>query len=201
MAFETIYILYVYIYCFKCHRKVCDACQKFLLPYKRIISVATGKSYKIRQHLSCRTDFVIYCAFCKKCNRQCVGSAIDFRRRLFNYKSHIKKNKNAHVDLLSILLMIVVTTPQIVLNSLLQSKFSTKQRKIWRNENATGKHNSGPLSLLVLMPKENLIQAGVISSCVNLFISRSWSLNRPYYLWSHQQILTLVLRVLLILDC
>ena len=34
--------------CFKCHRKVCDACQNFLLPYRRIISVATGKRYKIR---------------------------------------------------------------------------------------------------------------------------------------------------------
>ena len=33
--------------CFKCHRKVCDAFQNFLLPYRRIISVATGKSYKI----------------------------------------------------------------------------------------------------------------------------------------------------------
>ena len=51
--------------CFKCHRKVCDACQNVLLPYRRIISVATGKSYKIRQHLSCRTDFAIYCTFCK----------------------------------------------------------------------------------------------------------------------------------------
>ena len=51
--------------CFKCHCKVCDACQNFLLPYRRIISVATGKSYKIRQHLSCRTDFVIYCTFVK----------------------------------------------------------------------------------------------------------------------------------------
>ena len=84
--------------CFKCHCKVCDACQNFLLPYRRIISVATGKSYKIRQHMSCRTDFVIYSTFCKKCNRQCVSSAIDFRCRLYNYKSHIK-NKNAHVDL------------------------------------------------------------------------------------------------------
>ena len=88
--------------CLKCHRKVCDACQNFLLPYRLIIiSVATGKSYKIRQHLSCRTDFLIYCTFCKKCNRQCVGSAIDFRRRLSNYKSHIK-NKNTHVDVLTI---------------------------------------------------------------------------------------------------
>ena len=32
--------------CFKCHGKVCDAFQNFLLPYKCIISVATGKSYK-----------------------------------------------------------------------------------------------------------------------------------------------------------
>ena len=79
--------------CFKCHRKVSDACQNFLLPYRRIISVATGKSYKIRQHLSCRTDSIIYCALCKKCNRQCVSSAIDFRRHLSNYKSHIKKQK------------------------------------------------------------------------------------------------------------
>ena len=31
--------------------------------------------------------------FVKKCNRQCVGSAIDFRRRLSNYNSHIKKQK------------------------------------------------------------------------------------------------------------
>ena len=35
--------------------------------------------------------------FVKKCNRQCIGSAIDFRRRLSNYKSHIKK-QNEHVD-------------------------------------------------------------------------------------------------------
>ena len=79
--------------CFKCHRKVCDACENFLLPYRSIISVATGKSYNIRQHLSCRTDFVIYCAFCKRCNRQCVSSAIDFRCCLSNHKNHIKKQK------------------------------------------------------------------------------------------------------------
>ena len=31
--------------------------------------------------------------FVKKCNRQCVGSAIDFRHRLSNYKSHVTKQK------------------------------------------------------------------------------------------------------------
>ena len=72
---------------------MCDACQNFLIPTKRIKSVVTRKSYKIRQSLSCRTDYVIYCAICTLCNRQCVDSCINFRSRLSNHKSHIKKNK------------------------------------------------------------------------------------------------------------
>ena len=56
--------------CYRCHRQVCDACQNFLVPAKRIKSVTTGKSYKIRQSLSCRTDYVIYCAICALCNKQ-----------------------------------------------------------------------------------------------------------------------------------
>ena len=79
--------------CYRCHRQVCDACQNFLIPAKRIKSVVTRKSYKIRQSLSCRTDYVIYCVICTLCNRQCVGSCINFRSRLSNHKSHIKKNK------------------------------------------------------------------------------------------------------------
>ena len=79
--------------CYRCHRQVCDACQNFLIPAKRIKSVVTRKSYKIRQSLSCRTDYVIYCAICTLCKRQCVGSWINFRSRLSNHKSHIKKNK------------------------------------------------------------------------------------------------------------
>ena len=148
--------------CFKCHRKVCDACQNFLLPYRHIISVATGKSYKIRQHLSCQTDFVIYSAFCKKCNRQCGGSAIDFRYRLSNYKSHIKKQKrtcrlvNHFIDNSS-------DHPLDCLKFTLIEQVSNKI-KIWRNKRATGKRNSAPSSLLVLMPKKNLIQTGDISS-------------------------------------
>ena len=41
--------------CYRCHRQVCDACQNFLVPAKRIKSVTTGKTHKIRQSLSCRT--------------------------------------------------------------------------------------------------------------------------------------------------
>ena len=79
--------------CFRCNRKVCDACHKFLLPAKRIKCVATGKRYKIRQSLSCRTDYIIYCAKCTLCNKQCVGSRVKFQARLSNHKSHIKQKK------------------------------------------------------------------------------------------------------------
>ena len=79
--------------CFRCDRKVCDACHNFLLPAKRIKSVVTGKSYKIRQALSCRTDYIIYCALCTLCNKQCVGSSVKVRARLSNHKSHITQKK------------------------------------------------------------------------------------------------------------
>ena len=79
--------------CFRCNRKVCDACHNFLLPSKRIKSVATGKSYKIRHSLSFRTDYIIYCVVCLLCNRQCVGSSVNFRARLSNHKSHTKQKK------------------------------------------------------------------------------------------------------------
>ena len=52
--------------CFRCDRKVCNACHNFLLPAKRIKSVVTGKSYKIRQSIPCHTDYIIYCAICNK---------------------------------------------------------------------------------------------------------------------------------------
>ena len=78
---------------YRCHRQVCNACQNFLVPAKRIKSVTTGKSYKIRRSLSCPTDYVIYCATCTLCNKHCVGSSIKFRSHLSNHKNHIKKNK------------------------------------------------------------------------------------------------------------
>ena len=64
--------------CFRCNRKICDACQNVLLPSNRIESVATGKSYKIRHSLSCRTDYIIYCAICLLCNRSVLGCQLTF---------------------------------------------------------------------------------------------------------------------------
>ena len=74
--------------CFRCDRKVCDACHNFLLPAKHIKSVVTEKSYKIRQALSCRTDYIIYCALCTLCHKQCVGSSVKFRARIQPQESH-----------------------------------------------------------------------------------------------------------------
>ena len=79
--------------CFRCDQNVCDACHNFLLLAKRIKSVVAGKSYKISQALSCHTDYIIYCALCTLCNKQCVGSSVKFRARLRNHKSHIKQKK------------------------------------------------------------------------------------------------------------
>ena len=45
--------------CYRYHRQICDACQNFLIPAKCIKSVVTHKNYKIRQFLSCRTDYII----------------------------------------------------------------------------------------------------------------------------------------------
>ena len=83
---------------FRCNRKVCDTCHNFLLPSKKIKSVIyTGKSYKIGQPLSCCTGYIIYCATCLLCNRQCVGSSVNFRARLSDHKSHIKQKRGRAV--------------------------------------------------------------------------------------------------------
>ena len=54
---------------------------------------ATGVKFKIRRDSNCNTKNVIYLAYCKKCYKQGVGSCIEWKPRLRNYKSHIKKKK------------------------------------------------------------------------------------------------------------
>ena len=111
--------------CFRCDHKVCDACHNFLLPSNRIKSVATGKSYKIRHSLSCRTNYIIYCSICLLCNRQCVGSSVNFRVKHSNHKSHIKQKKrtchlvnhfidNAHDHPLSSLKLVVLRSVHMI---------------------------------------------------------------------------------------
>ena len=75
--------------CQKCKKK-CFVCQNFLLESPSITSAATGASFKIKEALSCKDTWVIYCAICTKCNLQDVGSTkTPFYTRWSNHKSHI----------------------------------------------------------------------------------------------------------------
>ena len=76
----------------KCN-KVCESCGYFVIPSQNIKCFATSKSYKIKRDLNCETPNVIYVGFCIVCERQGVGSTVDWKPRMRNYKSHINKGR------------------------------------------------------------------------------------------------------------
>ena len=71
----------------KCGR--CDSCKNYVIGLNTIKSTATGKVFKLRKNVDCSTPNVVYCAECKKCRQQGVGSTTAWKPRLGNYKSHI----------------------------------------------------------------------------------------------------------------
>ena len=75
----------------RCNATKCDSCDNFVLETDSIVSNATGKRFIIRKDSTCSSWYVVYCAFCKKCGSQGVGSTTVWKPRLSNYKSHIKK--------------------------------------------------------------------------------------------------------------
>ena len=52
---------------------------------------ALKKIYKVRWYTSCVSKNIIYISFWLNCLKQGVGSTVDWKPRLRNYKSHIKK--------------------------------------------------------------------------------------------------------------
>ena len=54
--------------------------------------VATGRIFKTRGDSSCQTENVICVAYCLNCQKQGISSAVSWKPRLRNYKSHIKNN-------------------------------------------------------------------------------------------------------------
>ena len=52
----------------------------------------TETKFRISRDSTCNTKNVIYLASCKKCYKQGVGSCIEWKTRLINFKSHIKNN-------------------------------------------------------------------------------------------------------------
>ena len=79
--------------CKKCNKK-CYVCRDFLQESPTITSLATGIKYKIKESLSCKDDWVVYCATCLKCQKQDVGSTVtELYTRWSNHKSHINTKK------------------------------------------------------------------------------------------------------------
>ena len=77
--------------CFKC--QTCRVSCPILNETKTFRSTNTGKIYKIRQHLDCNSDWLIYLSTCKKCKGQYVGkSKTPFKLRHSNHKQEVKKN-------------------------------------------------------------------------------------------------------------
>ena len=108
--------MYTYVPC----KKRCDSCTNFVVAKSSSECFATKRIYKVRRSTSCVFKNVICIVFCLNCLKQGVGSTVDWKPRLHNYKSYIKKKCDL-VALLTTLSMFVVTQmiPQEILDLLL----------------------------------------------------------------------------------
>ena len=79
--------MHTYVPC----RQRCDSCANFVVAKSSFECFATKRIYKVRRSTSCVSKNVIYIAFCLNCLKQGVGSTVDWKHRLRNYKFHIKK--------------------------------------------------------------------------------------------------------------
>ena len=85
-------IISLIILMMKCTRKKrCDSCTNFVVAKSSFKCFATKSVYDVRRSTSCVSKNVSYIAFCLNCLKQVVGSTVDWKSRLRNYKSHIKK--------------------------------------------------------------------------------------------------------------
>ena len=76
--------------CWKCGN--CRVACPVLTEGAEFSSTNTGKTYRIRHNLNCKSQFVIYLGTCQKCKGQYVGkSQTPFKTRHSNHKQEIKK--------------------------------------------------------------------------------------------------------------
>ena len=52
-------------------------CKNYMVFKHEFTCTATGKIYKVRGDLTCKSDNVVYLIGCKKCKQQYVGSAFE----------------------------------------------------------------------------------------------------------------------------
>ena len=74
--------------------KKCDICKNYLLTDNNFKCKVTGRFSNVRGNLSCNSSNVIYLIFCKSCEDQYIGSAIDFKARFRIHKNDIKTKKD-----------------------------------------------------------------------------------------------------------
>ena len=72
----------------KCNESRCDICKNYMVFKNEFTCTATGKTYKVRGYLNCKSDF-IYLISCKKCKERYVGSAFGS-----NLKPRFRVHKN-----------------------------------------------------------------------------------------------------------
>ena len=79
----------------KCNESRCDICKNCMAFKNEFTCTATGKTYKVRDDLTCKSDNAIYLINCKKCKQQYVGSAYEgnFKPRFRVHKSDINTGK------------------------------------------------------------------------------------------------------------
>ena len=101
--------MHTYVPC----KQRCDSCANFVVPKSSFECFATKRVYKVRRSTSCVSKNVNFL-------KQGVGCTVDWKPRLQNYKSNIKKKCHL-VALLITSLMYVVTQmiPQEILGLLL----------------------------------------------------------------------------------
>ena len=79
--------MYTYVSC----KQRCDSCANFVVAKSSFVCFATKRIYKVKRSTSCVSKKVIYIAFCLNCLKQGLVSTVDWKPRLRNYKSQIKK--------------------------------------------------------------------------------------------------------------
>ena len=79
----------------KSNESRCDIRKNCMVFKNEFTCTATGKTYKVRDDLTCKSDNVIYLISCKKCKQQYVGSAYEgnFKLRFRVRKSDINTGK------------------------------------------------------------------------------------------------------------
>ena len=79
--------MHTYVPC----KQRCDSCANFVTTKSSFECFATKRIYKVRRSTSCVSENAIYIAFCVNRLKQGVRPTVDWKPRLRNYKSYIKK--------------------------------------------------------------------------------------------------------------